>query len=540
MSSAKKGFSDRRKTVIIIKGGPGTGKSVIAINLMADLLLLGYNAHYATGSKAFTETLRKIIGNRGSVQFKYFNSYMQANRDAVDVLICDEAHRIREASHDRFTPKAKRTDTPQIQELINAGRVSVFFIDQDQVVRPFEIGSIKHIKEYAEKNDCLLFEHELETQFRCSGSEAFVSWINNTLGISRTPHVLWTGEEEFEFKIFESAESLENAIRLKAQQAYSARMAAGFCWEWSKHKPNHPLSDDVVIGDYKRPWNAKHEAIQLPKGVPKAQFWAYDPNGINQIGCVYTAQGFEFDYIGVIFGNDIMYSFEEGKWIGYPENSKDPVVRKSKGKFVELVKNTYRVLLSRGLKGCYVYFLDKDTEKFFHSRMDLQATASQKRREQEIQPYENSLPLVKAQDLENMDSSGWRKLLETGWMGEYVRVTGGPFLRDRFLFQAEDASMEPIIPKDCLCEFHIKGDESLDGKVILGRIKGYARRISNVVMKKYHRFSFGNFGAVSETTKIILSSENKAYPSIELKEGVDTIEILGVFDRFKPYTHTDQ
>jgi hypothetical protein len=148
--------------------------------------------------------------------------------------------------------------------------------------------------------------------------------------------------------------------------------------------------------------------------------------------------------------------------------------------------------------------------------------------------------LVKAQDLENMDSSGWRKLLETGWMGEYVRVTGGPFLRDRFLFQAEDASMEPIIPKDCLCEFHIKGDESLDGKVILGRIKGYARRISNVVMKKYHRFSFGNFGAVSETTKIILSSENKAYPSIELKEGVDTIEILGVFDRFKPYTHTDQ
>ncbi|MBM3312185.1 MAG: DUF2075 domain-containing protein, partial [Candidatus Aminicenantes bacterium] len=178
MASARKGVGDRRKTVIIIKGGPGTGKSVIAINLMADLLLAGYNAHYATGSKAFTETLRKIIGNRGAVQFKYFNSYMDANPDAVDVLICDEAHRIRETSHNRFTAKAKRTGAPQIQELISASRVSVFFIDQDQIVRPAEIGSVRHIKEFAAKNDCLLFEHELETQFRCSGSEAFVSWIN--------------------------------------------------------------------------------------------------------------------------------------------------------------------------------------------------------------------------------------------------------------------------------------------------------------------------------------------------------------------------
>jgi DUF2075 family protein len=531
MASAKKGIGDRRKTVIIIKGGPGTGKSVIAINLMADLLLAGYNAHYATGSKAFTETLRKIIGNRGSVQFKYFNSYMGANPDAVDVLICDEAHRIRETSHNRYTSKAKRTDTPQIQELINAARISVFFIDQDQVVRPAEIGSIKHIKEYAAKNDCLLFEHELETQFRCSGSEAFVSWINNTLGIGRTPHVLWTGEENFEFKIIDSPESLEKAIRLKAEQGYSARMTAGFCWEWSKHSLDHPLNDDVVIGDYKRPWNARHEAIKLPKGVPKAQFWAHDPNGIDQIGCVYTAQGFEFDYIGVIFGNDIVYSFKEGKWIGYSGNSKDPVVRGAKGKFIDLVKNTYRVLLSRGLKGCYVYFLDKDTEKFFLSRMDMPAALAQERREQEVQPYVNALPLVKASDLENMSSSDWRNILEKDWAGEYIRIAGGPFLRDRFLMRAEDASMEPMILKDALCEFHVQTDENLEGKIVLGRITGYAKRTTGIVMKKYQRFMFGRSGAVGETTKIILSSENKAYPSMELREGVDKFDILGVFDR---------
>jgi len=531
MASAKQGMGDRRKTVIIIKGGPGTGKSVIAINLMADLLLAGYNAHYATGSKAFTETLRKIIGNRGSVQFKYFNSYMDANRDAVDVLICDEAHRIRETSHNRFTSKAKRTDTPQIQELINAGRVSVFFIDQDQVVRPAEIGSIKHIKEYAAKNDCLLFEHELETQFRCSGSEAFVSWINNTLGIARTVHVLWTGEENFEFKIFESPESLERAIRLKSQQGYSARMTAGFCWEWSKHNEAHALNDDVVIGDYKRPWNARHEAVKLPKGVPKAQFWAHDPNGIEQIGCVYTAQGFEFDYIGVIFGNDIMYSFEEGKWIGYPGNSKDPVVRGAKGKFIDLVKNTYRVLLSRGLKGCYVYFLDQDTEKFFRSRMDIPVPAIQKIRAEEIQPYVNALPLVKPQDLENMSSSEWCTLLEESWAGEFQRIAGGPFLRDRFLMRAEDASMEPIIPKDALCEFRVTTDKNLESKVVLAGIKTYAKRTPGVVIKRYQRLAVIQPGEVSEITKIFLASENRSYPSLELREGLDSIEILGIFDR---------
>jgi hypothetical protein len=247
MASARRGLGDRRKTVIIIKGGPGTGKSVIAINLMADLLRDGYNAHYATGSKAFTLTLRKIIGNRGSIQFRYFNSYMDANPNAVDVLICDEAHRIREFSADRFTPKVKRSDIPQIQELINVSRVSVFFIDQDQVVRPAEIGSVKHIKEHAAKNEGLIFEHELETQFRCSGSEAFVSWINNSLGISRTTHILWTGEENFEFKIFDSPESLEKAIRLKAEQGFSARMTAGFCWKWSEYVPGHPLN--VSLGD---------------------------------------------------------------------------------------------------------------------------------------------------------------------------------------------------------------------------------------------------------------------------------------------------
>jgi hypothetical protein len=373
---AEKGFHDRRKTAIIIKGGPGTGKSVIAIKLMADLLMKGYNAHYATGSKAFTETLRKIIGNRGSVQFKYFNNYAAAQANEIDVLIADESHRIRKTSNSRFTAAANRSNLEQIEELLRAAKVCVFLIDDVQVVRPNEIGSVEYIRQHAHAMNCNVFEYELEAQFRCSGSDAFVNWIDNTLGIRRTANVLWEGNESFDFKVFDSPQALEEAIREKAIEGCTARMAAGFCWKWSLPNPDGTLVDDVVIGEYRRPWNAKPGASRLAKGIPKASLWAHLPGGIDQVGCIYTAQGFEFDYVGVIMGNDLLYRFERQEWIGDKKQSHDTVVRRSGEKFVDLVKNTYRVLLSRGMKGCYVHFMDKETEQFVRSRMESEKSAT--------------------------------------------------------------------------------------------------------------------------------------------------------------------
>jgi uncharacterized protein len=370
MACAKQGFHDKQKTVIIVKGGPGTGKSVIAMNLLGGLLQEKYNAHYVTGSKAFTQTLRKKIGNRGSIQFKYFNSYVDAQDNEVDVLIADESHRLRPTSTNRFTPKNKRTNFSQIEELIKAAKVCVFFIDDYQIVRPNEIGSAEYIKENASQKNCKVFEYKLETQFRCAGSESFVNWINNTLEIEKTPDILWNKPKEFDFKIFETPLELENAIRQKVNVGNTGRITAGFCWKWSNPNNDGTLTNDVVIGDYKRPWNAKSDNAILSPEIPKAELWADDPKGLNQIGCVYTAMGFEFDYEGIIFGNDLKYDFDRQEWIGHPENSEDTVVKRSKEKFVTSVKNTYRVLFSRGMKGCYVYFMDKDTERFFKSRIE--------------------------------------------------------------------------------------------------------------------------------------------------------------------------
>jgi uncharacterized protein len=370
VEAAKTGVSGKKKIAIIVRGGPGTGKSVIAMNLLGDLSGMGLNAHYVTGSRAFTSTIREIVGTRGAAQVRYFNSYMDADVNVIDVMIADEAHRIRETSNNRFTPKVKQSKLPQIEELIKASRTSVFFIDDNQIVRPGEIGSVDYIKAQAEKLRCEVCEFELEAQFRCAGSEAFISWINNTLGIQRTPHVMWNQSDEFDFRIVSSPQALENSIRKKLDEKSTARLAAGFCWPWSNPKSDGTLVDDVVIGEYARPWNAKSGSTSLAPGIPKESLWAYDEDGVNQIGCIYTVQGFEFDYAGVIFGPDLLYLPETSDWKGDKTKSYDTVVKRSGDRFTQMVKNTYRVLLTRGMKGCYVYFMDKNTENFFRSRME--------------------------------------------------------------------------------------------------------------------------------------------------------------------------
>lgn len=365
------GVHHGRQHVVVVRGGPGTGKSVLAINLLARFLADGRTAHYATGSRAFTQTLWKLVGSRAKPVLKYFNSYRTALPGEIDVLICDESHRIRETSNDRFTPKAKRSTEPQIRELLRATKVAVFFIDDRQGVRPNEIGSTDYIKQHAADLRVEVSEFELEVQFRCSGSAGFVNWISNTLGTERTANQLWTGAEGFEFRIFPTPESMEAAIRAKAIGNVTARLAAGYCWDWSNPNADGTLVDDVVIGNWRKPWNARPDSGRLAKGIPPADLWATDPGGIEQVGCIYTAQGFEVDYIGVIWGKDLTYELDAQMWVGNKQECRDRSVRQKKADFLQLIKNTYRVLLSRGMKGCYVCFLDKNTERFVRSRMDL-------------------------------------------------------------------------------------------------------------------------------------------------------------------------
>lgn len=370
LDRAKKASRLPKKSVIIVKGGPGTGKSVIALNVLAELASKNMVVYHATGSAAFTKTLRKILGVRASKLFKYFNSFPTAKENEIDVLICDEAHRIRETSNSMYTPRVQRSDIPQAEELIKAAKVSIFFIDDHQIVRPTEIGSSGLIRKTAEKFNAEIFEFELKTQFRCSGSDGFLNWIDDVLGIRDTANKFLTREEKMEFVIFDSPKELYAAIKKKNEEKpNSARLVAGFCWPWSDPNPDGTLKDDVVIGDFRMPWEGKDGKV-LAKGIPPAPLWAHDPAGVNQVGSIYTIQGFEFDYVGVIIGKDLVYDPVKKDWIGRKEGSADAQVKKAKEQeFIKYVKNVYRVLLTRGMRGCYVYFMDKNTEEFVRSRI---------------------------------------------------------------------------------------------------------------------------------------------------------------------------
>jgi DUF2075 family protein len=367
MAIIKNGLEKKKKQVLIVKGGPGTGKSLIAINLLAELANLGKWAEYVTGSAAFTQSYKKAIGSGAGNLFKYTNNYVQSQSDKRDCLIIDEAHRIREKAPQGSYYSKVYSGKLQIEEILDACNIAVFFIDDDQVVLPDEVGNSEYIKDHALRLGCDVWEEELKVQFRCSGNDGFIRWIENTFGMKQTANTILEKSDSFEFKIFYDPLTMENELKKKIANGNSARMVSGFCFPWSKEVG----ALDVKIGNFERPWNLKEPM----GGNPASNLWAYDDKGFGQVGCVYSSQGFEFDYIGVIIGNDIVYDFDSSNWRSNKSLHKGNMISQNKlsvmtdETYLKIVKNIYRVLLSRGMKGCYIYFMDKDTENFVKTRM---------------------------------------------------------------------------------------------------------------------------------------------------------------------------
>ena len=358
------------KTVVIITGGPGSGKSVIALSLMGELARQGHTVLHATGSRSFTQTLRTVAG-KGSTRvksmFKYFNSFIEAEPNSLDVLILDEAHRIRETSVNRYTKKHLRTERPQIDELMAAARVPVFLLDQYQVVRPGELGTVEEIRDYAADRGFQVREVSLDDQFRCGGSEGFITWVQRLLGLAPGGPVNWEPDGSFEVGMVNSPEEMQSLLEDEIAQGFGARMTAGYCWPWSDPDPQGNLVADVHIGDWSRPWNVK--ADRAVGGAPPSALWATDPAGFGQVGCVYTAQGFEYDWNGVIFGPDLVWRTDH--WETVRSANKDPDFRNTKKvtneEFHRLVLNVYKVLLTRGMIGTLIYSVDPETHSFLSS-----------------------------------------------------------------------------------------------------------------------------------------------------------------------------
>ncbi|MEV5574441.1 DNA/RNA helicase domain-containing protein [Spirillospora sp. NPDC052269] len=357
--AVEEGFTANEKQVFIITGGPGTGKSVLALELLGMLNGIGSPTMHASGSTAFAQALREHVkGRRGSVDsvFTYFHQHRRRERNHLNVLICDEAHRLRKNSSLQYDARDDRSETPQIQELIDAARVPVFLLDPLQVVRRNEVGTPEEIRRIALGmgiGEERIHHIELSCQFRQHLCPEYVSWIESLLGHRDIPRP-WDVDEEFKLLRADSPEQMEDYLRMQLALKRTARLTAGYCWKWTKNpQPGGRLKNDINIGGWVRPWNA--EKANRRRNIPSKEMWATDPNGFEQVGCIYTSQSFDWDFVGVIMGTD--YIWRDSRWISAKNED-----RESGGpNRDQLVRNIYRVLATRGKYGAVLYSVDPGT-----------------------------------------------------------------------------------------------------------------------------------------------------------------------------------
>ncbi|AOW10536.1 DUF2075 domain-containing protein [Flavobacterium gilvum] len=353
------------KQVLIVQGGPGTGKSVVAINLLVKLTSQKLLAQYVTKNaapRAVYETKLKGSFRKSEITnfFTSSGSFINTMPNIFDALIVDEAHRLN-AKSGMF----KNLGENQIKEIIHSSKFSIFFIDENQKVAIHDIGEIDEIIKLAKEQNAEVTKLELNSQFRCNGSDGYLAWLDYILQIRETANTS-LDSEEYDFKVFDNPSELRDSIFEKNLINNKARLVAGYCWPWLSKKDFN--AKDIIFPefDFAMKWNLTEDGMK----------WVIQPESVNEIGCIHTCQGLEVDYIGIIVGEDL--TVRNGIVMVDPSkrDSNDSTIRgyksmmKSNQEYTKelmrnIIKNTYRTLMTRGMKGCYIYCVDKETNQYF-------------------------------------------------------------------------------------------------------------------------------------------------------------------------------
>ena len=364
--------SKNDKNVMIVRGGPGTGKSVLAINLLVEFNNRNMTCFYVTKNSAPRSVYATKL--RGEYTQTYINHLFQGSGNFVDeesnkldVLIVDEAHRLN-AKSGMFQNKGEN----QIKEIINASNFSIFFIDENQKVTLKDIGSEDLIKKFAKELGAGIYTFDLDSQFRCNGSDGYLAWLDRVLEIRDTANFDIDGFD-YDFKVFDDPNEMRKAIEEKNNINNKSRIVAGYCWEW----PTGNTRKDTNYHEIKIP----KYGFEISWNLDAGENFAIGTTSVNEAGCIHTVQGLEFDYVGVIIGNDLRY--ENGQIVtDYTKRAKTDTslngikkIAKEQGEEVankiadNIIKNTYRTLMTRGMKGCYIYCTDKELTKYFKEKI---------------------------------------------------------------------------------------------------------------------------------------------------------------------------
>lgn len=352
---------DGRKRTIIIQGGPGTGKSVLAVNLLMEYISKSLNASYVTKNsaprKAFLSLLtnsdaKKLVNIKQLFRSPFGLSNVPCN--TYDCLIVDEAHRLVKKMY------GDRNGENQVKECISASLLSIFLLDEDQAVTNKDIGSVDEIRKWCVALGSILKmpeEANLVSQFRCNGSDAYIQFVDDVLQRTGESVSVDLSELNFDFRVFDNASDLREALRKKNSVNNKSRMVAGYCYDWNV-KHGRGEYDILLPGGFRAKWNLENDDI-----------WAINPESFEEVGCIHTAQGLEFDYVGVLIGKDLRYDTNSGNVITdksrISKDDKSSGIRSSNdAQARRLILNTYKTLLTRGQKGCYVYCEDQALSEY--------------------------------------------------------------------------------------------------------------------------------------------------------------------------------
>lgn len=371
MSMAKNAVAFGNKKVLVIEGGPGTGKTVLAINLMVELIKTNIVSFYVTRNGSPRAVFKRKLQGEFKKEFidscfQNSGNFYETAANSIDTLIVDEAHRLTEKSG-----FMGNLGDNQIKEIINAAKCSIFFIDESQKVTLKDIGAISSIEKFANELGAEYQKIELESQFRCNGSDGYLAWLDNLLEIKQTAN-FDDMDFNYDFKVFDDPNEMRQAIIEKNNINNKARIVAGYCWDWIKENKGDTNFYDIVIPKYNfgMSWNLD----------TNSQTWAIEKDSINEAGCIHTCQGLEFDYVGVIVGDDMIY--RDGKIItdvtkraktdqsvkgmkSYMKNHPEEAEKTAD----EIIKNTYKVLMTRGMKGCYVFCTDDELRNYIKNAL---------------------------------------------------------------------------------------------------------------------------------------------------------------------------
>jgi len=477
-----------RKQVVIVQGGPGTGKSVIAINLLATLLGRQRNARYVSKNAAPRAVYEaRLAGTftrtRISNLFSGSGAFVGDAPDTYDTLIVDEAHRLNEKSG-----LYRNLGDNQIRELIRSARCTVFFVDDNQRVTVHDIGHTEELRARAAEIDAEVTELELSSQFRCNGADGYLAWLDDTLDIRPTANTA-LDTAEFDFRVFDSPAELHDLIELKNRGNNRSRVVAGYCWKWPSKRHPQAWDIDLPAFGYRRRWNLDKDG----------SLWIVTPGSVEQVGCIHTCQGLELDYVGVIIGPDLI--FRDGRIVtdATKRASSDQSVRglnqmmttdpeRARALADTIVKNTYRTLMTRGMKGCYVYCTDAPLAAYLRSRLRASTEASDTpaRRPASASALEsrdpNVIPLRRVTSAERAAGMPAAPVIDlrfaagafsdsqaleegaTGWVGLPDWVHPRP---DLFVAQVVGESMNRRIPNGAWCLFRANPAGTREGKVVV-------------------------------------------------------------------------